>query len=75
LNVDLTSYDLESSGDVVTLWTYPNTKTQTGAFGVTNVTGVSSYELDYAYSVNAGTNAVALKNLRLPPDGTLFWQQ
>ena len=70
LEVDLTSYDLDASGDVVELFSY--TTFNGGAFSSTNITGVSSYELDYTY---AGGTKVVLKNLRLPPDGTLFWQQ
>ena len=73
LEVDLTSYDLDASGDMVQLISY--TTFNGGAFAATNISGVSSYDLDYTYDLGGGTNAVVLKNLRLPPDGTLFWQQ
>ena len=70
LEVDLTSYDLDANGDIVELFSY--TTFNGGTFSSTNITGVSSYDLDYAY---AGGTKVVLKNLRLPPDGTLFWQK
>ena len=70
LEVDLTSYDLDANGDIVELFSY--TTFNGGTFSSTNITGVSSYDLDYTY---AGGTKVVLKNLRLPPDGTLFWQK
>jgi hypothetical protein len=33
---------------------------------------VTSWELDYNYT---NGNKIVLKDLRLPPDGTMYWQE